>query len=278
MAPFEALYGRRCRTPLNWVKPGERMTFGPDLVTKADEIVHRIQSNLKVGESRQEHYANKRCRPLTLIVGDHMYLRVSPMQGVKRSGIKGKLAPRYICLFLILKKHGAMDYKLELSSSLAGVHDVFHVSQLNICLKVPGDVIVNNVTLLEVDLSYPEHPVKLLGQHDRGRRRRMIHFYKVQWSRHSKKKPRGRSSISFILIICIFFLHSDRRRVVTSLKFKHFICILIIVITFESNQIFKFRFEFKLNSRLRIVFEFSFKFCCNPVNMKVAPNVLIYLK
>jgi hypothetical protein len=79
MAPFKALYSRRCCTPLNWVKPSERMTFGPDLVMEAEEIAHCIQSNLKAAKSHQEHYANKRCHPLTFIVGDHVYLRVLPM-------------------------------------------------------------------------------------------------------------------------------------------------------------------------------------------------------
>jgi hypothetical protein len=62
MAPFEALYGHRCRTPVNWIEPGERMIFGPNLVIEAEEIVHRIQSNLKAAKARQESYANKRCR------------------------------------------------------------------------------------------------------------------------------------------------------------------------------------------------------------------------
>jgi hypothetical protein len=128
MAPFEALYVCRCNTPLNWVEPSERMTFGPDHVTEAEEIVHRIQSNLKDAKSQQEHYANKRHRPLTFIVGDHVYLYVSLMRGVKRFGIKGQLAPLYIVSFPILEKLGAVAYKLELPPSLVGVHDVFHVS------------------------------------------------------------------------------------------------------------------------------------------------------
>jgi hypothetical protein len=164
------------------------MTFGPDLVVEAEEIVHRIQSNLKAAKSRQEHYANKRCRPLTFTVGDHMYLRVSLMRGVKRFVIKGKLAPRYIGPFLILVNRGAMAYKLELPPSLEGVLDAFHVSHCNKCPKAPTDVVVNDVTPLEADLSYPEHSVKLLGQQDRVTRRWMIHFCKVQWSHHSKEE------------------------------------------------------------------------------------------
>jgi hypothetical protein len=99
---------------------------------------------------------------------------------VKRFGIKGKLAPHYIGPFLILEKLGAMAYKLEWPPSLAGVHDVFHVSQLKKCLKAATDVIVNDVAPLEADLSYPEHPVKLLGHQDLVMGRWMICFYKVQ--------------------------------------------------------------------------------------------------
>jgi hypothetical protein len=86
------------------------------------------------------------------------------MRGVKRFGIKGKLAPRYIGLFPILEKLRVVAYKLELPPSLAGVHDVFDVFQLKKCLKAPADVVVNDVAPLEANLSYPEHPVKLLGQ------------------------------------------------------------------------------------------------------------------
>jgi hypothetical protein len=101
---------------------------------------------------------------------------------------KGKLAPHYIGAFPILEKLGAMAYKLEMPPSLAGVHDVFHVSQFKKCLKAPIDVIVNDVAPLKADRSYPEHPVKLLSQQDRVMKRRMIRFYKVQWSRHSKEE------------------------------------------------------------------------------------------
>jgi hypothetical protein len=79
MAPYEALHDRRCRTPLNWIKPGKRMIFGPDLVVEAMEIIHHILSNLKAAKARQESYANKRCRPLEFQVGDCVYLCVSPM-------------------------------------------------------------------------------------------------------------------------------------------------------------------------------------------------------
>jgi hypothetical protein len=88
-----------------------------------------------------------------------VYLKVSSMKGVKRFGLKRKLAPRYIGSFRILEKYGNMVYKLELPSSLAGVHDIFHVSQLKKCLKAPMDVVLPEVAPLDADLSYPKHPI-----------------------------------------------------------------------------------------------------------------------
>jgi hypothetical protein len=104
MAPFEVLYKHRCCTPLNWIEPREKIIFGSDLVKEAEAAIHCIQDNLKAAKSCQETYANKRRRPLEFEVRNHVYLRVSPMKGVKRFGVKGKLAPRYIRPFPILEK------------------------------------------------------------------------------------------------------------------------------------------------------------------------------
>jgi hypothetical protein len=151
MTPFEVLYECRCRTPLYWLEPGEKAIFGPDLVKEAEATIRCIQENLKVAKSCQETYANKRRRPLEFKVGDHVYLRVSPMKGVKRFGVNGKLGPRYIGLFSILEKCEFVAYKLDLPPSLAGVHDIFHVSQLKRCLKAPMAVVLPEVTPLETD-------------------------------------------------------------------------------------------------------------------------------
>jgi hypothetical protein len=93
MSPFEALYGRPCHTPLSWSESGERVIFGPDIVTEAEEKVRQIRANILTAQSRQKSYTDKMCRPLEFKVGDHVYLRVFPMKGVCRFGIKGKLAP-----------------------------------------------------------------------------------------------------------------------------------------------------------------------------------------
>jgi hypothetical protein len=130
-------------------------------------MVHRIQEKLKAVKSCQESYANKRCQPLEFKVGDHVYLRVSPMKGVKRFGMNRKLAHRYIRPFLIHEKCDTVAYKLELPLLLVGVHDIFHILQLKKCLKAPVDVVLTEVTSLKVDMTYPEHPIKILDHKDR---------------------------------------------------------------------------------------------------------------
>jgi hypothetical protein len=118
-------------------------------------------------------------------VGSHVYLKVSPMKDVKRFEVKGKLAPHYIGPFPILEKCGNVAYKLEWTPSLAGVHDIFHVSQLKKRLKAHVDIILPDVTPLEVDLTYLEHPIRILDQKDHVTRRMTIKFFKIQWSYHS---------------------------------------------------------------------------------------------
>ncbi|WVZ58094.1 hypothetical protein U9M48_008400 [Paspalum notatum var. saurae] len=188
MAPFEALYGRRCRTPLNWSEPGERVTFGPDLVTQAEEQVKFIHSNMKRAQSRQQSYFDRRRRPIAFEEGDQVYLRVSPMKGVHRFGVKGKLAPRYVGPFKITEKCGSVAYRLELPPHLAAVYDVFHASQLKKCLRMPEEVVDTSQIQIQPDLTYEEKPIKILDQKQRSTRRRAINFYKVQWSNHSEKE------------------------------------------------------------------------------------------
>jgi hypothetical protein len=166
----------------------EKVIVEPDIIEEAKAIVHHIQDKLKTMKSRQETYTNKRRRPLEFEVGDHVYLRVLPMKGVKRFGMKGKLAPRYIRPFLILEKCGTVAYKLDLPPSLAGVHNIFHVSQLKKCLKAPVDIMLPEVTLLEADLSYPEHPIKILDQKDCVTRCKTINFFKVQWTNYTEEE------------------------------------------------------------------------------------------
>jgi hypothetical protein len=117
-----------------------------------------------------------------------MYLKDLPMKGVKRFRVTGKLSPRYIGPFPILEKCGKVAYKLELSPSLAGVHDIFNVSQLKKCLKPPVNIVLPEVAPLDTDLTYPERPIKILDQKSHVTRRKTIKFYKIQWSNHTEEE------------------------------------------------------------------------------------------
>ena len=145
-----------------------------------------IEHRLKVAQHCHQRYADKRRRPLFFQVGDFVYLKVSPMKGVNRFGIKGKLAPRYVGPFEILARCGAVAYKVKLPEHLLAIHNVFHVSQLKKCLQVPDKVVEISDVDLEPDLTYSEHPIKIVDQQERVTRRKTIKFYKVQWNKHSE--------------------------------------------------------------------------------------------
>jgi hypothetical protein len=135
MSPFEALYGRKCRTPLYWDQTRERQFFRPKLIQEAGEQVHIIRENLRVAQTRQKSYADNRRRPLEFEEGDHVYLKVSPLRGMRRFKVKGKLSPHFIGPFRVFRRVGEMAYQLELPDNLSDVHNVFHVSQLKKCLR-----------------------------------------------------------------------------------------------------------------------------------------------
>jgi hypothetical protein len=186
MSPFEALYGRPYCTPLSWSESGERVIFDPDIVREAEEKVKQIQANILAAQSHQKSYTDKRRNPLEFKVGDHVYLQVSPMKGVRRFGIKGKLAPRYIGLYPIIDKYGPTSYQVELLAKLSGVHNVFHVSQLERCLMPPTDVVIEDTIPLKPDLTYTAYPIKILDQQDRVTRNKTTRFYKIHWNEHSE--------------------------------------------------------------------------------------------
>jgi hypothetical protein len=124
MSPFEALYGRKCRTPLYWDQTGERQFFRPELIQEVEEQVHIIRENMRVAQTRQKSYADNQRRPLEFEEGDHVYLKVSPLHGMRRFKVKGKLSPCFIGPFRIYRRVGEMAYQLELPDHLSDVHDV----------------------------------------------------------------------------------------------------------------------------------------------------------
>ena len=165
--------------------------FGPDLIKESEEKVKLIRDRLKIAQSRQKSYADSKRKEVTYEIGDRAYLRVSPLRGVKRFGVKGKLAPRFVGPYRILERMGEVAYKLELPEGLSGVHDVFHVSQLKKCHAEMADILLRDTVPLEAiqldsDLTYEEKPVKILEFASRVTRSKVFKFCKVQWSHHTE--------------------------------------------------------------------------------------------
>ena len=176
---------------MSWDEVGDRQFFGPDLIKESERKVKLIRDRLKVAQSRQKSYADSKCKETVYETGDRVFLRVSPLRGVKRFGVKGKLAPRFAGPYKILQRMGEVAYKLELPEGLSGVHDVFHVSQLKKCHAEMAEVPLRDTVPLEAiqlkdDLTYEEKPVKILEFASRVTRSKVIKFCKVQWNHHSE--------------------------------------------------------------------------------------------
>jgi hypothetical protein len=153
--------------------------FGSEVLKDVKRQVQMIRKNLKIPQSRQKSYADKRRRDLSFEVSDFLYLKVSPMRGTRRFKVKGKLAPRYVGPFQILDRKGEVAYQLELPSQHLDVHDVFHVSQLKKCLWVPEEQMPMQQLNLGGDLSYSERPIRILDTAEGVTHRKVIKLCKV---------------------------------------------------------------------------------------------------
>jgi hypothetical protein len=139
-----------------------------------------VRENLKIMQSRQRSYADIRRRELSFEVRDFVYLKVSPIKGVRRFGVKGKLAPRYVGPYQIIARRREVAYQLSLLEGLSAVHDVFHVSQLKKCLRVPEEQLPVEGLEVQEDLTYIEKPAQFLETADRVTRRKTIRMCKVR--------------------------------------------------------------------------------------------------
>jgi hypothetical protein len=197
MAPFELLYGRKCRAPICWEEVGEKIIEGPELVQITNEKVAVAREKLKEAQSRQKTYADQHRRILEFKIGDHVFLKVSPWRGVRRFGIKGKLSPRFIGPFEILERIGEVSYRLALPPQLSHVHNVFHVSQLRGYNYHPLHVISYPSLTIQEDLSYEVKPEAILDRQERKLRKKIIPFVKVLWKNHSEREATWEIEESF---------------------------------------------------------------------------------
>nr|KYP33728.1 Retrotransposable element Tf2 [Cajanus cajan] len=181
MTPFEALYDRRCRTPLCWYQDGELVVVGRELILQTTKKVKLIQERMKTAESRQKSYADKRRKPLEFAEGEHVFLKVTPTSGVGRALKARKLTPRIIGPYLIIQRVGPVAYRLTLPPSLSNLHDVFHVSQLRKYVHDLGHVVeLDDVRVKEI-LTFEKSPVAVVDHKLKELRGKSIALVKVLW-------------------------------------------------------------------------------------------------
>ena len=185
MAPYEALYGRKCRTSVCWDEVGERKLVGPEIVQMTCDKIKVIRDRLKIAQDRQKSYADNRRRDLEFEVGDMVFLRISPWKGVLRFGKRGKLSPRYIGPYRIVERIGEVAYRLELPSDLNRIHKVFHVSMLRKYIPDPSHVLKEQPVEIQENLTYEEEPVQILDRRKKVLRNKTIPLVKVLWRSHT---------------------------------------------------------------------------------------------
>lgn len=168
MAPYEALYIRRCKSPLHWDVVGEKdvlnIALGPKITQKMIEDIKLIRNKMKQAQDRQKSYADLKRKDVEFEVGDKVFIKVSPFKQVMRYGGKGKLASRYISPFEVLQRVGKVAYKLALPPSMDKVHNVFHVSMLRKYINDPSHVLKVEEVDLEENLVYEERPTQILDR------------------------------------------------------------------------------------------------------------------
>ncbi|GKC02605.1 putative reverse transcriptase domain-containing protein [Tanacetum coccineum] len=186
-APFEALYGRKFRSPIMWAEVGEGFLIGPELVQETTEKISQIKDRLKAAQDHQNSYADHRKKPLEFGVGDYVLLKVSPWKGVVRFRKKGKLAPRFVGPFEIIEKVGSVAYRIELPEELNDVHDTFHVSNLKKRLADPTLQVPLDEIRVDDKLNFVEEPVEIMEREFKKLKRSRIAIVKVRWN--SKRGP-----------------------------------------------------------------------------------------
>nr|GFA73878.1 putative reverse transcriptase domain-containing protein [Tanacetum cinerariifolium] len=181
-APFKALYGRKCGSPVCWTEVGEAQILGPELIQETTEKIVQIKQRMQAARDRQKSYADLKRKPMEFQVGDKVMLKVWPWKGVVRFGKRGKLNPRYVGPFKVLEEIGKVAYKLELPEELSRVHNTFHVSNLKKCHADEPLVVPLDGLHFDDKLSFVEEPVEIVDCEVKRLKRSQIPLVKVRWN------------------------------------------------------------------------------------------------
>ncbi|GJR77647.1 putative reverse transcriptase domain-containing protein [Tanacetum coccineum] len=182
VAPFEALYGRKCRSPVCWAEVGDAQLTGLEIIHETTEKIIQIKKCIQATRDRQKSYADRRRKPLEFQAGDNVMLKVLPWKGVIRFGKRGKLNPRYIGPFKILAKVGTVAYRLELPKQLSRVHSTFHVTNLKKCFFDEPLTILLDEIQIDDKLNFIEEPVKIKDREVNRLKKSRIPIMKVHWN------------------------------------------------------------------------------------------------
>ncbi|GJR52386.1 putative reverse transcriptase domain-containing protein [Tanacetum coccineum] len=179
-APFEALYGRKCPSPVCWAEVGDAQLTSPAIIHETTEKIVQIKTRIQAAHDRQNIYANIRCKPMVFQVGDRVMLKVSPWKGVVHFGKRGKLNPRYVGPFKVIERVRTVAYKLELPQQLSRVYYTFHMSNLNKCLSDESLMILLEELRVDDKLHFLEEPVEVMDREIKQMKRSRIPIIKVR--------------------------------------------------------------------------------------------------
>nr|GEV48386.1 putative reverse transcriptase domain-containing protein [Tanacetum cinerariifolium] len=186
-APFKALYGRKCRSPICWIEVEEAQILGPELIQETTEQIIQIKQRMQAARDRQKSYADLKRKLMEFQVKDKVMLKISPWKGVVGFGKRGKLNPWYVGPFKILERVGYVSYKLDLPEELSRVHNTFHVSNLKKCHADEPLAVPLNGLHVDDKLHFVEEPVEIMDRKVKRLKQSRIPLVKVRWN--SKRGP-----------------------------------------------------------------------------------------
>ena len=186
MPPYEALYGRKCRSPLFWDNL-EKVAIGLDLIQETIDKVAIIKQKMKESQDRQKSWADLKRKELHFEVGDHVYVKIKPIKSLHQKRFQGKLSPRFVGPFEILERVGNLAYRLALPPNLANIHNVFHISVLRKYIPNPNHIVELEPITLEENLTYEKYPIKILDYKVQVLRNKEIKYVKVLWDSQTEE-------------------------------------------------------------------------------------------